>query len=151
MRKIDALFLAITTAIVPIASQAADACTVIIGPRPDEASRLVTTCRSKMEPPNDYYRGYYSGYCQGYIDSKLERLSKEKWAMITARMRARPDQVGFSPSADIMKIIQSSGFEHHFYVFKSGAPRPLSADTLLDHIIDDLLYTEQPLPTQARP
>jgi len=151
MRKIDVLFLGVTAAIVSIASQAADACTVITGPRPDEASRLVMSCQAKMEPPNDYYRGISRGYCEGYIDSKLERLSKEKSAMITARMRARPDQVGYGPHVEIIKIIQSSWFDQHFFVFKSGSPRPLSAEALLDHIIDDLLYTEQPLPTQARP
>jgi len=139
MRKIDALILAIV-ATGPITSHAADACTVITI-APDEASRLVWACRSAMVPPNDFNRGY----CQGYIDSKLRRLSKQKIAMIVARMNARHEQFGLGMMVEITKIIQSNRFnDRYFGEFRSGSPGWASADAVLDYIIDNLLYTEQP-------
>jgi hypothetical protein len=103
----------------------------------------VSACRSAITGSDRFSLGY----CQGFIASKIGRLSEaKKIDLERSRKRAqeRSSPLGADPMLDIMAIIRSSRFDdRHFGEFQRRFERPLTAEDVLDHVINDLLYVEE--------
>jgi hypothetical protein len=115
--------------------------TVITGTR-SEAASLVSACRAERKAGD----GYFWGYCQGYISSKLRRIPKEKFEQLEARWN-RSRQPAFVIGADVMndiiEVIRSGRFDdRNFSRFLNRFDRPVTAEDVLDYVINDILYLE---------
>jgi hypothetical protein len=87
------------------------------------------------------------GYCQGYIASKLGRLSKARLNELQkrwSRSQAHSSPGGSRIVLDIMEVIRSPHFDlRHLAEFKARFGHPLTAEDVLDHVINKLLYVEK--------
>ncbi len=122
--------------------QEAPETTEVTGAR-NEARSFLLACRSALTGPDRFPLGY----CQGFIASKLGRLSRERIDDLERRRVRLPGQsalLGSNIMVDIMDIVRSSRFDdRHLGELERRFGRLLTAEDVLDHIIDNLLYVEE--------
>ncbi len=135
--------------LVSASDMVAQAQEVPIGPR-EEGVTLLRACRSKLDLDNGRFSAaapFEYGYCQGYVLSKVHRLSTEQSRALEARrQRTRREQAGEASwiMLDILTVLRSSRFDdRNFAEFKGRFAAPITAENVLDYVIDELLYVEQ--------